>query len=134
MVEKDGKTGLEIQAQEKPYSPPIVRPLIAINGSDYNEVFFTMGARVSFLNFGGYRRELRADVIGGSQYQIYTEYYRPFNAASQWFVAPRINLNSLQYPLYNGNTLLSIYRDRQALGGLGYRICLWTYRRIATWL
>jgi NTE family protein len=118
MVEKDGKTGLQIQAQEKPYSPPIVRPLISINGSDYNEVFFSLGARATFLNFGGYRRELRADVMVGTQYQIFTEYYRPFTAVSPWFVAPRVDLNSFQYPLYNGNTLLSVYRDRQALGGL----------------
>lgn len=118
VVEKDGQTGLQIQAQPKPYSPPIVRPQIVINGSDYNEVFFSMGARATFLNFGGYRRELRADVMVGTQYQIFTEYYRPFNALSRWFIAPRIDLNSIQYPLYNGNTLLSLYRDRQALGGL----------------
>ncbi len=122
VVEKDGQTGLQVQAQEKPYSPPIVRPLIVINGSDYNEVFFSIGARATFLNFGGYRRELRADVTVGSQYQLFTEYYRPFTALSNWFMAPRIDLNSLQYPLYDGNTLLSIYRDRQALGGfdVGY--------------
>jgi NTE family protein len=29
-----------------------------------------------------------------------------------------VDLNSSQYPLYNGNTLLSIYRNRQALGGI----------------
>jgi NTE family protein len=118
MVQKDGKTGLQIEAQEKPYSPPIVRPLISINGSDYNQVFFTLGARATFINFGGYRRELRADVLVGSQYQLYTEYYRPFTALSPWFVAPRVDLNSYQYPLYNGNTLLSIYRNREVLGGL----------------
>ncbi len=120
VVQKDGETGLQIDAQPKPYSPPIVRPLIVINGSDYNEVFFSMGARATFLNFGGYRRELRADVTVGSQYQIFTEYYRPFTALSPWFVAPRVDLNSYQYPLYNANTLLSIYRDRQALGGLDF--------------
>jgi NTE family protein len=120
MVQKDGKNGLRIEAQPKPYSPPIVRPLISINGADYNQVFFSLGARITFLNFGGYRRELRSDVIVGTQYQLYTEYYRPFSALSNWFVAPRIDLNSFQYPLYDGNTLLSIYRDREALGGLDF--------------
>ncbi len=118
VIQKDGQTGLQVDAQIKPYSPPIVRPLILINGSDYNEVFFSMGARATFNNFGGYRRELRADVTVGSQYQIYAEYYRPFDDLSRWFVAPRVDLNSYQYPLYDGNTLLSIYRNRQALGGL----------------
>ena len=118
MVQQNSKQGLQIEAQEKPYSPPIVRPLIVIDGSDYNDVFFSIGARITFLNFGGYRRELRNDVILGSQYGIATEYYRPFSPTSNWFVAPRVGINSSQYPLYSGNTLLALYRNRLALGGL----------------
>src|SRR5947209_1453750 len=118
MVEKDGKAGLRINAEPKPYSPPIIRPLISINGADYNEVFFSMGARITFLNFGGYRREWRNDVMVGSQYELNSEYYRPFNASSKWFVAPRLGLNSTQFPLYNKRDLLSVYRDRTAGGGL----------------
>jgi len=122
MVEKNGEKGLQIDAQEKPYSPPIVRPLIVIDGSDYNNVFFSLGARITFFNFGGYRRELRNDVILGSQYGIASEYYRPFNPNSHWFVAPRAGANSVQYPLYKESTLLALYRNRLLVGGfdLGY--------------
>jgi NTE family protein len=122
MMQEDGKQGLRIEAHEKPYSPPLVRPLIVINGSDYNNVFFSLGARITFLNFGGYRRELRNDVVVGSQYGIASEYYRPFNPASNWFISPRLGANSTQYPLYKGNTLLALYRDRMSLGNvdLGY--------------
>ncbi len=118
MVQKDGKSGLNLEAEQKSYSPPVVRPLISINGSDYNDVFFSLGARITFYNFGGYRRELRNDVIFGSQYGISSEYYRPFTATSDWFIAPRAGFNSAQYPLYNGNTLFALYRNRTALGGL----------------
>lgn len=118
MVEQGGKPGLQIEAQEKSYSPPIVRPLIEIDGSDYNDVFFSVGARITFLDFGGYRRELRNDVILGSRYGIATEYYRPLSPTSNWFVAPRVGVNSSQYPLYNGSTLRAVYRNRLALGGL----------------
>jgi len=118
MVEKNGKQGLNLEAQPKPYSPPIVRPLILIDGSDYNNVLFSIGARITFLNFGGYRRELRNDVIFGSQYGVASEYYRPFTPTSDWFVAPRAGFNSAQFPLYNGNTLAALYRNRQVLGGL----------------
>lgn len=122
MVQQDGKPGLEIEAQEKPYSPPIVRPLILIDGSDYNDVFFSLGARITFFNFGGYRRELRNDVILGSQYGITSEYFRPFTPDSNWFVAPRVGFNSTQFPLYEGSNLLALYRDRVGVGGvdLGY--------------
>ncbi|PSH04517.1 MAG: patatin [Acidobacteria bacterium] len=118
MVEQNGKQGLQIQAEPKPYAPPIVRPLIVIDGSDYNNVFFSIGARITYLNFGGYRRELRNDVILGSQYGINSEYYRPFKATSKWFVAPRVGFNSAQYPIYKGSDLLSLYRNRVALGAL----------------
>lgn len=118
IVQQNTKQTLRIETQEKPYSPPIVRPLIVIDGSDYNNVLFSIGANITFLNFGGYRRELRNEVILGSQYGIATEYYRPFSPSSNWFVAPRVGVNSSQYPLYSGNTLLAQYRNRMALGGL----------------
>jgi NTE family protein len=118
MVQQDGRPGLQIEAMEKPYSPPTVRPLIVIDGSDYNDVFFSIGARITFMDFGGYRRELRNDVIVGSHYGISSEYYRPFTPASRWFVAPRVGFNSTQFSLYNGSNLLALYRNRLSLGGL----------------
>lgn len=120
MVQQNDKQGLQIEAQEKTYSPPIVRPLILIDGSDYNNVFFNLGARITFLNFGGYRRELRNDVILGAQYGIASEYYRPFRPTSNWFVAPRVEVNSSQFPLYRESTLLALFRSRVAVGDLDF--------------
>ena len=67
----------------------MVRPILLIDGSDYNNVLFSMGARITFLDFGSYRSELRSDVIIGSQYLLDSEYYHPFTPTSNWFVAPR---------------------------------------------
>jgi NTE family protein len=122
MVEKDGTQGLQVQTEQKPYAPPVVRPLILIDGSDYNNVLFSIGARITFLDFGSYRSELRNNVIVGSQYLIDSEYYHPFTPTSNWFVAPRVGANSIQDNLYNGNTLVASYRTRQVLGGtdVGY--------------
>lgn len=123
MIERDGQQGLHIQADPKPYAPPIVRPLILIDGSDYNNVLFSMGARITFNDFGGFRREWRNDITVGSQYNLYSEYFRPFTPASNWFVAPRVALYSSQYPVYSGNDLIASYRRREAGGGLdvGYQ-------------
>jgi NTE family protein len=118
MVEKDGKQGLEISTEPKPYAPPTVRPILLIDGSDYNNVLFSMGARITFLDFGSYRSELRSDVIMGSQYLIDSEYYHPFTPTSNWFVAPRGTGNSTQDYVYNGDTQVATYRARQVLGGL----------------
>jgi NTE family protein len=118
MAEKNGQQGLEVQVEQKAYAPPIVRPLILIDGSDYNNVLFSIGARVTFLDFGSYRSELRNDVIVGSQYALRSEYYHPFTPASNWFIAPRLGANSQQLNVYSGNTLEASYRLREVLGGI----------------
>jgi NTE family protein len=124
MTEKNGEQGLQVQVEQKPYAPPIVRPLIVLDGSEYNNVLFSIGARITFLDVGSYRSELRNDIILGSQYQLASEYYHPFTTTSNWFVAPRVGGNSQQFSVYSDNNLLASYRIRQVLGGLdtGYEL------------
>jgi NTE family protein len=118
MVSKDGQQGLEIATTQKQYAPPIVRPLILIDGSNYNNVLFSMGARGTFLDFGSFRTELRVDVIVGSQYGLGAEYYHPITPVSRWFVAPRASFYSNQLDLYDDTNLIAQYRQRLSLGGL----------------
>jgi NTE family protein len=118
MVEKNGEQGLQVQTEQKSYAPPIVRPLILIDGSDYNNVLFSIGARITFLDVGSYRSELRTDVVLGSQYLLSGEYYHPLTTTSNWFVSPRLGANSQQFNIYSGNNLQASYRIRQVLGGL----------------
>jgi NTE family protein len=118
MVEKNDSQGLQIKTEQKAYAPPVVRPIILIDGSNYNNVLFSMGARFTFLDFGSYRSELRSDAIIGSQYLVDSEYYHPITPTSNWFVAPRGSANSAPDYVYNGNTQIATYRTRQVLGGL----------------
>jgi NTE family protein len=118
MIEKNGQQGLQVQTEQKSYAPPIVRPLILIDGSEYNNVLFSIGARITFLDIGSYRSELRNDVILGSQYLLDSEYYHPFTTTSNWFIAPRVSADSQQFNIYSGNSLLASYRIRHVLGGL----------------
>jgi NTE family protein len=118
MVEKGGEQGLQVQTEQKSYAPPIVRPLILIDGSDYNNVLFSIGARITFLDVGSYRSELRNDVVVGSTYLLSSEYYHPFTTTSNWFISPRLGANSQQFNIYSGSTLEASYRIRQVLGGL----------------
>jgi NTE family protein len=125
MVDKNGEPGLLITANEKSYAPPIVRPQVTLDGSQYNNVLFSIGARITFLNFGSYGSELRNDVIFGSQYGLHTEYYHPIRVGSNWFVAPQGIIDSNQFNAYNSNgSLSSIYRVKQAGGGvdIGYQL------------
>jgi NTE family protein len=118
MTQKDGKPGLLVTTADKPYSPPTVDPLISLDGSNFNGVYFSLGARVTFQDFGTYRAELRNDFVIGSQYGIASQYYRPFSATSQWFIAPTAFANYELYPIYQQNTFLAEYHKSFVGGGL----------------
>ena len=122
MTTSGGEPGLLITGVEKPYSPPIVQPLLLFDGSNFSGVDFSMGARITFLDFGSYRSELRNDLILGSQYGINSQYYRPFSATSNWFIAPNAFANYTHIPLYQGSELVAQYSKTAAGGGveIGY--------------
>jgi len=115
---RNGTPGLLVTGVEKPYSPPVVQPLLVLDGSNFNGVYFSMGARVTFQDFGAYRAELRNDLMIGSEYGIASQYYRPFSASSKWFIAPRAFANYQQYPVYRQNDFLAEYRKSSTGGGL----------------
>lgn len=121
MVKKNGEQGLEISALEKPYAPPTVRPLIVIDGSEYNNVLFSLGARITFLDMGSYGAEWRNDVIFGTQYGVTSEYYRPIHPGGRFFVAPRLTATSSEFNGYtSGGDLAALYREKQAGGGVDF--------------
>jgi NTE family protein len=120
MTERDGKQGLLIAAQEKEYGPPIVRPLILIDGSQYDNPTFSIGARITFLDVGSFRSEWRNDVVFGSTYGARSEYYHPFTPFSQWFVAPRIFAVGDNFNIYQQGNFLASYKRRTAGGALDF--------------
>ncbi len=117
MVDKNNTPGLLITADEKTYAPPIARPQLTLDGSQYNNVLFSIGGRITFMNVGGYGTELRNDVIAGSEYGLRTEYYRPFRVGSHWFVAPRGLVDSNEFNAYtDSGKLASVYRVKEEGG------------------
>jgi NTE family protein len=122
-VERNGEQGLLVKTEEHVYGPPIVRPLILVDGSSLTNVTFNLGARITWLDVGGFRSEWRNDIILFSQYGLRSEYYHPFNTQSHWFVAPRAEVYSTPFYLYDNNDLVSTYRRSFGGGGVdvGYQ-------------
>ena len=116
MIERDDQQGLLIVADEKEYGPPIIRPLVVIDGSEYDRVQFILGARITFLDVGSFGSEWRNDVKVGSEYGVRSEYYRPVGQNLRWFVAPQIFAQNNQEDFYSRETLVAEYRDRQGGG------------------
>jgi NTE family protein len=122
-VERNGQQGLLVKTEENAYGPPVVRPLILIDGSSLKNVTFNLGARVTFFDVGGFRSEWRNDIILFSEYGLRSEYYHPFTPLTHWFIAPRALIDSNPFFIYDDNKLLSIYRRNLGGGGLdvGYQ-------------
>jgi NTE family protein len=123
MVERNGQPGLLIKTEESVYGPPFVLPLILVDGASLTNVQFNLGARVNWLDIGGFRSEWRTDIVLFSQYGLRSEYYHPFTPTSHWFVAPRGEVDSNPFNIYQSNQLISTYRRNIAGGGVdvGYQ-------------
>jgi NTE family protein len=122
-VERNGQQGLMIKTEENAYGPPIVRPLILVDGSSPANVTFNLGARITWLDLGGYRSEWRNDISLFSEYGLRSEYYHPFTPKTRWFSAPRVLANNSPFYIYDDNKLAATYR-RTLLGAgidVGYQ-------------
>ena len=122
LTKRDGQEGLLVRADEKPYAPPTVNPLFIIDGSDYTDVRFSLGARVTFYDIGGFGSELRNDFIAGTSYGASSEYYHPLNWFSHFFVAPRGFATSQPFDIYLDDTRISTYRENTLGGGLDFGV------------
>ena len=117
LMERDGQTGLQVTVEQKDYSPPWLKPGFEVNGSDPDNVGFTLASRITFLDLGGYRSELRTDFAFGSTYGIQAEYYRPLRPLSRWFVAPRVGAQRTPLNLYYKSNAVAEYRLNTVYAG-----------------
>jgi NTE family protein len=118
LAQRNGETGLLITAQEKTYAPPFLKPGFTVDGADTDNVGFTFAARLTFLDVGGYRSELRTDFAFGSRYGLGVEYYHPFTPKTRWFIAPQFVAARTPLNLYSKSTLLAEYRENTVNGGI----------------
>jgi NTE family protein len=122
LTHRNGQEGLLVRADEKPYAPPTVNPLFVIDGSDYTDVRFSLGARLTFYDIGGFGSELRNDFIIGTSYGASSEYYHPLNWFSHFFIAPRGFATSQPFDIYLDDTRISTYRENSVGGGVDFGI------------
>jgi NTE family protein len=124
LTQRDGKEGLLVDVEEKSYAPPTLVPGLFMNGNDYANVQTTIAARITAMDIGGFRSELRTDVSLLSTYGIRTEYYHPFTPDSRWFIAPSVSVSNSPLDLYKNDQQIAEYRIKQYGGGLdfGYEI------------
>jgi NTE family protein len=124
LIHEDDKDGLLIYIHEKTYAPPTLRPGVDIDGTQTDDVTFTLGARLTFMDVAGFRSEWRTDFQFGQTYGISSDLYRPFQPLGRWFVDPFLRASQYTFLIYKKSDPRADYRIDNVFGGvdLGYAI------------
>ena len=124
LTQNDGQVGLLVTVSEKNYAPPVLQTGFEVDGSQPENVTFTMAGRLTFLDIAGFGSELRTDFQFGNTYGIATELYKPFSQTSRWFFAPRVTASNSGEWIYSSNNPQADYRIGRAGGGvdIGYAL------------
>jgi NTE family protein len=110
LANRDGQDGLIVTVHERTYAPPILQVAFGVDGSENDDVTYTLLTRLTFMDVAGYRSEWRTDVQFGNTYGAATELYRPFAAMSKWFVAPHADASSTAFKVFRKNDPQADYR------------------------
>jgi NTE family protein len=124
LAKSEGQNGLIITVHEMSDAPPTLRLGFDVDAAESNNVTFTLLSRLTFMDVAGYRSEWRTTFEFGNTYGAETELYKPLNATTKWFVAPRGDATDTAFKIYSKSNPVAEYRLEQAdLGGdLGYAI------------
>ncbi len=124
LIQKNDQDGLVVSIHEKSYAPPTLRPGVAIDGTQTDDVTFTAAARLTFMDVAGFRSEWRTDLQFGQTYGIATDLYRPFVPLGRWFFDPFLDARQYTFLVYKKSNPRADYRIDHVLAGvdLGYGI------------
>jgi NTE family protein len=124
LAKGDGQNGLIITLHEMSYAPPTLRLGFDVDGAESNNVTFTLLSRLTLMDVAGFRSEWRTSLEFGNTYGLQTELYKPLNATTKWFVAPRGGASDTAFKIYSKSNPVADYRIQQVdVGGdLGYAI------------
>jgi NTE family protein len=124
IIHEDDKDGLVVWVHEKSYAPPTLRPGVVVDGTQTDDVTFTAGARLTFMDVAGFRSEWRTDFQFGQTYGIATDLYRPFEPLGKWFFDPFLQASQYTFLVYHMDNPRADYRIQKVLGGadIGYAI------------
>jgi NTE family protein len=118
MIREGGRDGLLIRVHEKTYAPPLLQPSFEVDGTQTDDVGFTMGARLTFMDVAGFRSEWRTDLSFGQTYGINSELYRPFRPLSNWFFDPFVSASQSTFKVYYKSDPKADYRLDRVLAGM----------------
>ena len=91
ITEIGNESGLLVNVRERNNAPPVLQIAFDVDGTQPDNVTYTLAGRLTFLDVAGFGSEWRTDFAVGNTYGISSEFYKRFSQTSRWFFAPRVN-------------------------------------------
>ncbi len=114
----DQEYGLEVRARRKSWGPNYVRFGLALESNFQGSNQYNVAAEFLQTEIDDLAAELQTNVQIGSDTKITSEFYQPLDALAKWFVAPSVRLESRDLPIYQNNSRIADFRDREVEGDL----------------
>jgi NTE family protein len=110
--------GLEVHARRKSWGPNYVRFGLALESNFQGSNQYNVAAEFLQTEIDDWEAELQTNVQIGSDSKITSEFYQPLDALAKWFVAPGVRLESRDLPIFQNNSRIADFRDREVEGDL----------------
>jgi NTE family protein len=120
-VERDGKSGLEITAVDKPWGPNIALFGLQVSNDFKGDSDYQLKADVIFPSVNDAGGELRNRLRLGGETGIESEFYQPFGLGARFFALGQLGYKAENFPLFNDTDQVADYRvyRGEARAGLG---------------
>jgi NTE family protein len=128
LTKENSEVGLLVVAHERENAPPLLQVGFEVDGTQADNVTFTLAGRLTYLDLAGLGSELRNDIQFGNTYGITSEFYKRFSLSSKFFYAPRVTASRQEVEIYSKGDPIANYRFTRAGAGfdLGYAVSRFT--------
>jgi NTE family protein len=127
IVDDNGRTGLVIEAQEKPWGPGYLQLGLAFSDNFEGDNRFGLGASYLLTGINALNGEIRVVTQIGDEPLIGGELHQPLDPLSRYFVSAKAILQRENVYLWDGNEITAQYNVDQVVTGLGVG------RELGTW-
>jgi len=120
IVTEGGETGVEYETVPKSWGPDIMQFGMSFEDDFEGSTAFNVSARLTKTGLNSYGAEWRTDAQIGTEPSLFTEFYQPISADSQFFLSPRLSLEQGNFNVFTGSDAVARYRVSEAEIGFDF--------------
>jgi NTE family protein len=129
--ERDGQTGLVIEAEQQPGDTRRLKPGLTIAGAGKGHSEFDISLEYRMLQLDANGSEARFVGTLGDRKEFSAEYFKLFDRQQRWFVEPSVELHSRPIAVYDSDGFrVGEYSTSYGLGTLAFGRQLGTFGQI----